>query len=174
MPSQGSPKGAPHPKENSALIIYSPSISEEERRLILHYLVGGLGQYGVASRCHDTACVKSPCQWMEEEIKTATAVLCVCNRDFQREWSESPDHGKIPVVGLLKHLVHATVTRGESLAKFATVLVAKEDAAYIPSLYLEGEPRRFLVTELEEITKFIHNIPSYCTHRQQQQQHQPS
>ena len=101
----------------------------------------------------------------------ATVVLCVCNKDFHREWTQCPDNGKIPVVGLLKHLIHATVTRGESLAKFATVLVGREDAEFIPSLYLQGEPRRFLVTELEEITRFIHNIPSYCTAPQQNQHH---
>ena len=160
-------QGPPQPQEHSALIIYSPSIGKEERRLILQCLVGGLGQYGIVSRCHDTACVKSPCEWMEEEIKMATAVLCVCNKDFHREWSQCPDNGKIPVVGLLKHLVLAMVTRGESLAKFATVLVEREDTEYIPSLYLEGEPRRFLITELDEITRFIHNIPTYCTVQQQ-------
>lgn len=93
----------------------------------------------------------------------AMAVLCVCTPDFRREWTQSPCNGKLPVVGLLKHLIHATVSRGESLGKFATILLQGCDVDCIPSLYLQGEPRRFLVTELEDITKFIHNIPSYCT-----------
>lgn len=126
-------------------------------------LVAGLGQYGISACCHDTACVKNPCQWMEEEIRVAAAVLCVCNEDFHREWSESPSSGKIPVVGLLKHLIHATISRGESLAKFATILLDREDQDCIPSLYLQGEPRSFLVGELEEITRFVHDIPSFIT-----------
>ena len=97
------------------------------------------------------------------EITAASAVLCVCTPDFHREWNQSPSDGKIPVVGLLKHLIHATVSRGESLGKFATVLLERSDAGCVPSRYLQGEPRQFLVTELEEIVKFVHNIPSYCT-----------
>ena len=131
--------------------------------MILVHLVAGLQQYGISSRCHDTACVKNPCQWMEEEVQKATAVLCVCNGDFHREWSQSPGNGKIPVVGLLKHLIHATVSRGESLAKFATILLQRADVDCIPSRYLQGEPRSFMVEQLEEITRFVHNIPSYAT-----------
>jgi hypothetical protein len=101
---------------------------------------------------------------MEEEIKMATVVLCVCNSDFCREWNQSPSNGNIPVVGLLKHLIHATISRGDSLAKFATVLLSREDRDCIPSLYLQGEPRRFMVDQLEEITRFVQDMPSYTIH----------
>lgn len=131
--------------------------------MILVQLVAGLRQYGILACCHDTACVKNPCQWMEEEIQVATAVLCVCNGDFHREWTQCPSNGKIPVVGLLKHLIHATISRGDSLAKFATILLSSADKDCIPSLYLQGEPRSFMVGELEEITRFVHNMPSYTT-----------
>lgn len=125
--------------------------------------MGGLRDYGILTHCHDTACVKNPCQWLEEEIQAATAVLCVCTADFCREWSQSPQNTKIPVVGLLKHLVHATVSRGQGLSKFATILLEEGDVECIPSLYLQGEPRSFLISQLEDITRFIHNIPSYAT-----------
>lgn len=156
---------AEHPQmlEGSVLVIYSPSINDEDRKLILDHLVGGLMQYGVPTRCHDTACIKSPCQWIEQEIRRASAVLCVCNEDFHREWDERPARGTIPLVGLLKHLVHATVSRGESLAKFATVLLESGHAHYIPSLYLQGDPRLFMVTEVEDIAHFVINVPSYTT-----------
>ena len=149
--------------DSSVLIIYSPSINDVDRELILEHLVVGLMQYGVSTHCHDTACIKSPCQWIEQEIRSASAVLCVCNEDFYREWDESPASGRIPVVGLLKHLVHATVSRGESLAKFATILLDSRNAKCIPSLYLQGEPRLFLVTEVEDIARFVRNVPSYTT-----------
>ena len=100
---------------------------------------------------------------MEHEIEKATAVLCVCNKDFQREWEGIPSNGGIPVVNFLKHLIHGTVSCGKSLAKFATVLLEHGDKDCIPSLYLQGEPRSFLVTEVEEIAKFVQNIPSYAT-----------
>ncbi len=148
--------------EGSVLIIYSPSISSDDRERILQHLVGGLTQYGIPAHCHDTAYIKSPCQWMEQEIQKAHAVLCVCNKDFHREWDEGTARGKIPVVGLLKHLVHATLSRGDSLAKFATVLLDPGDSHWIPSLYLQGDPRLFLVTEVQDIARFVRNIPTYA------------
>ena len=157
------PSPAPS-KSPSVLILYSPSVSEQERELILVQLVAGLGQYGISACCHDTVCVKDPCRWMEEETRAATAVLCVCNGDFQREWSRCPSNSKIPVVGLFKCLFHASVIRGDSLAKFATILLSSADKDCIPSLYLQGEPRSFMVDELEEITRFVQNMPSYATH----------
>jgi len=146
----------------SVLIIYSPSISSCDRDKILKHLILGLTQYGIPAHCHDTSFIKSPCQWMEQEIQKAHAVLCVCNEDFHREWDEGTAKGKIPVVGLLKHLVHATLSRGESLGKFATVLLEKGDSHWIPSLYLQGDPRLFLVSEVEDIARFVRNIPSYA------------
>ena len=146
----------------SVLIIYSPSISSSDREKILKHLIVGLTQYGIPAHCHDTAFIKSPCQWMEQEIQKAHAVLCVCNEDFHREWDEGTAKGKIPVVGLLKHLIHAMLSRGESLGKFATVLLDEEDAHWIPSLYLQGDPRLFLVSKVEDIARFVRNIPSYA------------
>lgn len=155
------PPPPPCNPQDPVLILYSPSVGEKERDLILTHLVGGLSQYGLSIHCHDTVCVKNPCQWMEAEIKKARAVLCVCSREFCTEWNQCPTNGKIPIVSLLKHLVHGTITRGESLSKFATVLLERADVDCIPSLYLQGDPRLFMLTELEEMAKFIQNIPSF-------------
>jgi len=100
---------------------------------------------------------------MEEEVGLASAVLCVCNRDFYQEWNQCPSEGKIHVVGILRQLIQASVTEGKSLAKYAVILLEPGDEKFIPSLYLRGEPRRFLISEVEHIARFIQGIPSYVT-----------
>lgn len=100
---------------------------------------------------------------MEKEIKMATAVLCVCTAEFYREWTQPPNDGTIPVVGLLKHAVHATVSQGKSLARYAVILLDESDWECIPSLYLQGDTRQFLITKLDDIARFVQDIPSYTT-----------
>lgn len=145
------------------LVVYSPSTPEKDQELIRHQFIPELQSYEVKVQSHDFACIKeSPSQWLENEISKATAVLCVCNREFKNDWEsrESNTHS-LPLVPSLKHLVHATVQQNECLSKYAIILLEPTDKLYIPTKYLQGDPRQFSVNDIEDIVRFVRGIPSH-------------
>ena len=154
-----------HSRLPKAVIVYSPNSKQEDKHLILQLLVSDLQKYGVETKSHDITCIReSLSQWLEREIGQADAVLCVCNKEFKQDWENFTSRSQhLPLISSLKHLVHATVNQGKSLSKYATVLLCQRDKNYIPSLYLQGDPRQFLVTDVEDIARFVQNIPSYCS-----------
>ena len=150
------------------LVVYSPSTPTEELRLIRFEFIPELRSYGFKVQSHDFACIKeSPSQWLEREIATSTAVLCICNQEFRNDWegTKSGSHSSLPLVESLKHLVHATVQQNECLSKYAIIFLKPGDVDrdYIPTKYLQGDPRQFLVSDVENIARFVHGIPSHST-----------
>lgn len=146
------------------LVVYSPSTPEKDQELIRNQFIPELQSYdGVKVQSHDFACInESPSQWLEHEIAKATAVLCVCNKEFKSDWeSREISAHSLPLVPSLKHLVHATVQQNERLSKYAIILIEPTDKTYIPSKYLQADPRQFSVNEIEDIVRFVRGIPSH-------------
>ena len=145
-------------------VVYSPSTPEKDQELIRHQFIPELqSYYDIKVQSHDFACIKeSPSQWLEHEISKATAVLCVCNKEFKNDWeSREVSSHSLPLVPSLKHLVHAAVQQNECLSKYAIILIEPTDKSYIPTKYLQGDPRQFSVNDVEDIVRFVRGIPSH-------------
>ena len=153
----------PLSKDPVVLVVYSPSTPEMEQELIRCKFIPELQAYRVKVQSHDFACIKeSPSQWLEREIAKATAVLCICNREFKNDWEsrESSAHS-LPLIPSLKHLVHATVQQNERLSKYVIVLLEPSNKDCIPTKYLQADPRQFSVNDIEDIARFVRGIPSH-------------
>ena len=136
---------------------------EEKQDLIRYNFIPKLESHGIKTLSHDFTCIKESVPlWLESEIKKATAVLCICNKEFKEDWESSDPNpmSSLQLVEPLKHCVSATVqTRG--LSKFVVVLLEPSDKQYIPSMYLNN-CRQFLMADTDALAKFVCNVPSYA------------
>ena len=127
----------------------------------MQLLVNDLRKYSISTVSHDCYCIKgSLSQWLEREVQKTSAVLCICNAEFKQEWDESISD--FPLVSSLKQLIYANVNKEEGLSKYATVLLRKSDRECIPTPYLLNT-RNFYVNEPDDIARFVHQVPAYCT-----------
>ena len=152
-------------KDPVVLVVYSPCTPDKDQELIRCQFIPKLQSYGIKARSHDFECIKeSPSQWLEREISRATVVLCVCNEEFKNDWEGTVSGAhSLPLVQSLKPLIHATVQQNEPLSKYAIVLLNPRDKDCVPTKYLQGDPRQFLMNDIEEIARFVHGIPSHIT-----------
>ena len=144
----------------TVLVIYSSNTEEKEQGLILT-MISKLKSHEIEPLSHDCTYIRgSPSAWLESEVKKATTVLCVCNKEFQDEW-EGRSCPSLPLVKSLQHLILATIQRAESLSKYAVVLLNPSHRQYIPTKYLQSESRSFTVKEIEAIVHYVFKIPYY-------------
>ena len=152
--------------KRSVLIVYSPNTPEKKQDLIRTQLISGLHSYGIDTRSHDLTCIKeSPSLWLEREIANATAVLCVCNKEFKEDWESVNGNtaSSLPLVQSLRHLIAATVHKGGRLSKYAMVFLEEKDKEHVPTSYLLGDPRQFMASKLEHIARFVLDVPTHTT-----------
>ena len=152
--------------KRSVLVVYSPNTPEKKQDLIRTQLISGLHAYGIETRSHDLTCIKeNPSLWLEREIINATAVLCVCNREFKEDWESVNGNtaSSLPLVQSLRHLIAATVHKGSRLSKYAMVFLEEKDKEHIPTGYLLGDPRQFMANKLDYIAGFVLDVPTHTT-----------
>ena len=157
------PKLIQEPSDLSlVLVLYSPDSPEKDKELALH-LVSCLSNHEIQIQCHDCFCIRqSAPSWLQEELRRASTVLCVCNAQFQREWDQETT-SYFPLVSSLRELVYGLLSQSISLStKFAIVLLRESDRKHIPCDYLSSA-RTFLVTDVEDIAFFVKEIPKYAT-----------
>ena len=143
----------------SVLVVYSDKTPPEEIRVILQFLISDLRTvYGITATSHDFLMRGILVFQIEDHIKRAAAVLCVCNKEFCADWNEERPP---PVFNAIKNLFGREIHQGENLAKYAMVFMRRSDQRIcIPTGYLNNS-KMFLVTELEDIVRFIKNIRVY-------------
>ena len=145
----------------TVLVIYSSNTVEKEQELIMT-MMSKLNSYDeIEPLSPDFTCIQgSSSAWLESEVKRATTVLCVCNKEFQDEW-EGQSCSSLPLVKSLQHLIQATIQRAESLSKYAVVLLNSSHRQYIPTKYLQSESQSFTVEEIEAIVHYVLKMPYY-------------
>lgn len=158
---------APNPPL-SALILYSKGSPEEETKVIQQHLLHDLTQYNIRTISEDTSMFREcPASWLETQMRAASAVFCVCNEAFDREWENQSD-GLSVLVPVFKRLCHGLVTpssgKNQSLHdKIAIVLPRVEDLHYVPA-YINCRPKfRLLQEDLSKMARFVHGIPECQT-----------
>lgn len=152
----------------SALILYSKGSPEEETKVIQQHLLHDLTQYNIRTVSEDTSMFREcPASWLETQMRAASAVFCVCNEAFDREWENKSD-GLSVLVPVFKKLCHGLVTpssgKNQSLHdKIAIVLPRVEDLHYVPA-YINCRPKfRLLQEDLSKMARFVHGIPECQT-----------
>ena len=170
-PPQTRPVRAPPPHSISpnsrtsytVLVVYSPDSSEDDEKLILQLLVRELRK-----RYIDTVTPKDLQRgnlplWMEDQMKRADAVLCVCNEAFSKEWNKNPEttYTSRAVVHSLKAIIGGSLSQSKDLSTFLGIVLLKQsDKRFIPSNYLAGT-QSFLVDETEDIARFVAQVPHF-------------
>lgn len=152
----------------SALILYSKESPEEETKVIQQHLLHDLTQYNIRTVSEDTSMFREcPASWLETQMRAASAVFCVCNEAFDREWENKSD-GLSVLVPVFKKLCHGLVTPSSGKNqllhdKIAIILPHVEDLHYVPA-YINCRPKfRLLKEDLCKMARFVHGIPE-CQH----------
>ena len=145
-------------KDPLVLVIYSPNSPEKDKHVVMQNLVCDLGNHCIQTECYDTSYSslrKNVSAWLEDNFKKASVILCVCDAQFKKEWSQQ---SFFPLIFSLQQLVYAMLSRSTPLSrKFAVVLLRESDRQHIPE-YLNST-RYFLVDQVKEIVLFVHEIP---------------
>lgn len=156
---------APH-TPLSALILYSKESPEEETKVIQQHLMHDLSLYNIETVSEDTSMVREcPASWLETQMREASAVFCVCNEAFDREWENKTD-GLSGLVPVFKKLCHGLVTpscgKNQLLHnKIAIVLPRSEDLLHVPT-YINSRPKFLLLKEdLCKMARFVHGMPEF-------------
>ena len=157
-----------HSEDPLVLVIYSPNSPEKDKHVVMEQLVRNLGKH-CQTECYDSSYSslrKNVSAWLEDISKKASVILCVCDAQFKKEWSqqsftERPTASEWTGVSLifsLGQLAYAMLSKTIPLSrKFAVVLLRQSDQQHIP-VYLSGT-KQFLVDQVEEIAQFVHEIP---------------
>ena len=150
----------------SVLVVYSPRTSELESHTILQYLVGDLtaSPRGIIPTAYGMDQLRlSPTEWIVQQHREASAVLCVCNREFFEDWSDfsTSDTYNPKIIRTLKRLFEGDLQQQESSSTndYAVILMKNADSRYIPSL-LKSRPA-FMCDQTDEIARFAHNEPTH-------------
>ena len=148
---------------HTVLVVYSPDSSEYDERLILQLLVRELRKRSInAVTPRDLQRGNLPL-WMEDQMKKADAVLCVCDEAFYKEWNKNPEttYTSRAVVHSLKAIIGGSLSQSKDLSTFLGIVLLKQsDKRFIPSNYLAGT-QSFLVDEIENIARFVAQVPHF-------------
>ena len=157
-----------HSEGPLVLVIYSPNSPEKDKRVVMEQLVRNLARH-CTTECYDSSrssLRQNVSAWLENISKKASVILCVCDAQFKKEWSQqsfterptAPEWTGVSLVFSLGQLAYATLSKSIPLStKFAVVLLRQSDHRHIPE-YLSST-KRFLVDQVEEIAQFVHEIP---------------
>ena len=134
---------SPSPFGSSALTIYSPSTAELEKRRIMQGFAE-VRSFNTKIELQDTRMPKpSMADWLSECHDEASAVFCVCNREFKCDWENSGQQlqptGGASLVQILRVLFQGDLA-SQNLEKYAVVLSKPADEVYIPNI-LRSLPR---------------------------------
>ena len=161
LSSSQHPNNAPPPL--SALILYSKATPEEEKRTIQQLLVSDLTKYNIQTVSEDTSTLREcPASWLEAQMREVSAVFCVCNEAFYREWYNQADR-LTSLVPVFKQLCHGLVTPsyGENKQLLDKIAIVLSSEANVPP-YLNSRRKFFLHEDsLPKMALFTRGLPEY-------------
>ena len=145
----------------SVLVVFSPRTAQLDTKAILQTLVADLSKYYIETWVYGNDLLRlSPTDWVVERHGMASAVLCVCNREFLEDWSDTaPYLDDTPrVVRTLKQLFEGDMQCGPSgIKNYAVIKMRVTDEENIPPL-LKSRPN-YMYTDTRNIARFVHNEP---------------
>ncbi len=142
---------------HSVLLIYSLDSPPKEIEAVVHYLVGGLHEYGIAVEYPEN-CRESIPLWVERHCEQANKILYVCNEAFHREFDENGSHGST-FVSALRNLAYPY--HNQIAQSYGVILPRESYRKLIPHGYLKGASEFILdpKTVAEKIAFFVKGLP---------------
>ena len=156
---------SPHPL--LAVVVSSPRTNDLESLAIIQSLVGDLSAspHGIESTAYGIDQLRlSPTEWIVERHRDASAVLCVCNKEFFEDWNDlmvSHVDYSPQIVKTLKSLFEGDLQRQGAAGtnNYAVVLMNETGSDFIPSLLKSRPVYRY--DQTDEIARFARNEPPY-------------
>ena len=148
---------------HTVLVVYSLDSNEYDEQVILQLLVFELRKRSISAITPRDLQRGNLPLWMEDQMKRADAVLCVCNEALYEEWNRNPEtvYTSRAVVHSLKAIIGGSLSQSKDLSTFLGIVLLKQsDKKFIPSSYLAGT-QSFLVDEVENIAKFVAQVPHF-------------
>ena len=148
---------------HTVLVVYSLDSSQYDEGVILQFLVFELRKRSISAITPKDLQRGNLPLWMEDQMKKADAVLCVCNKALYEEWNRNPEtaYTSRAVVHSLKAIIGGSLSQSKDLSAFLGIVLLKQsDKKFIPSSYLAGTPS-FLVDEIENIARFVAQVPHF-------------
>ena len=148
---------------HTVLVVYSLDSSQYDEGVILQFLVFELQKRSISAITPKDLQRGNLPLWMEDQMKKADAVLCVCNKALYEEWNRNPEtaYTSRAVVHSLKAIIGGSLSQSKDLSTFLGIILLKQsDKKFIPSKYLAGTPS-FLVDEIENIARFVAQVPHF-------------
>ena len=148
---------------HTVLVVYSLDSNQYDEGVILQFLVFELRKRSISAITPKDLQRGNLPLWMEDQMKKADAVLCVCNEALYEEWNRNPEtaYTSRAVVHSLKAIIGGSLSQSKDLSAFLGIVLLKQsDKKFIPSSYLAGTPS-FLVDEIENIARFVAQVPHF-------------
>ena len=156
------------------LLIYSLATSKDQERIILQLLVQDLkltlqncsmekdGDYEVVwYDCSKLGRGEGIAQWVEREVKACDKVLCVCNKEFKKEWEGEIEPIEGSLVSCIKRLYLGSL---KEASKYAIVFMRTAHREhYLPTTYFKTS-HCFLCERdsVNNIAHYILGVSTYC------------
>ena len=145
------------PDHQTSVIIIIPDQDPKKEEYLKH-LYNLTTEYGITLLMYDRSNRESPAEWLNTAFHPDKLVLTVINKQFNREWM-GEYKADIPIVFALKQLINCQFQQSKELKNFALVLPTPSDNKHIPSIL--QSLRKFKLTEIEEITRFVYQVPEF-------------
>ena len=100
-------------------------------------------------------------QWVEREVKACDKVLCVCNKEFKKEWEGEIEPIEGSLVSCIKRLYLGSLREA---SKYAIVFMSTAHREhYLPTTYFRTS--HFFLCEKDSVKNIAHYILGVSTYR---------
>ena len=100
-------------------------------------------------------------QWVEREVKACDKVLCVCNKEFKKEWEGEIEPIEGSLVSCIKRLYLGSL---KEASKYAIVFMSTAHREhYLPTTYFKTS--HFFLCEKDSVNNIAHyilGVSTYC------------
>ena len=151
------------PQPCAVLVVVSPRSSEKDSQAIRKHLVRDLTEYNIESAMYGMDMLRqSVSEWIETWHGKASAVLCVCNREFFEDWTGGCNgtDSNPQVVHAIKQLFEGDMLRTPfGTRNYAVIKMTDTDDEFIPPLLKSRSA--FMYYQTREIACFAQNEREY-------------
>ena len=110
--------------------------------------------YDAADRLSRTA-------WLEQNYGEAAAILCICNKAFAMEWSNSSTFTGGSIVSAVKMIVQGQIEHQTVPGKFAALFIYEEDKELTPPYLKNVKSFKLCLENIEPISRFALSVNEY-------------
>ena len=140
-------------------LIFSQNTPHSDQDLIRCY--GSKLNKTVTVRMYDAADRLSRTAWLEQNYGEAAAILCICNKAFAMEWSNSSTFTGGSIVSAVKMIVQGQIEHQTVPGKFAALFIYEEDKELTPPYLKNVKSFKLCLENIEPISRFALSVNEY-------------